>query len=639
MSRAESTRRARRQRLHAQDLRSKARDSGGFTLVELLVTMLITLIVLALIPPILQTVLYSNTASQGISGGTAQARLAVQSMASQVKSADQICLATTLPDGTAVSPGSSVLVHSLAYGKRTWVQWTVARPSPTSPYVLEEQRWADTSSTSAITTSMSLMAASIPHLPASSQPSTTTLAATSVLPTSAVLNGSVNPNGADTTYYFEYGTTISYGSTTPVTGPLSGTSPIVVSRFIGALTPGTTYHFDLVATNAYGTTNGGDRTFTTSTAPPIVTIGAATGVSSTGATLNGTVNPNGFASTYYFDYGTTTAYSLGPTASASAGSGTSALPESAFIAGLTPNTTYHFRIVATNIFGTTTGSDQTFTTSPPPPDAITGAATSISSTGATLNGTVNPNGSATTYYFDYGTTTAYSMGPTAVTSAGSGTSVIPESAVVTGLTPGTIYHFQLVATNGVGTTTGGDLTFTTLAAAPTVTTGAAKCVSTTSATLNGSVTPSGGLATTYQFEYGTTAAYGATTPSASAGSGLTAVAESATITGLTPNITYDFRIDATNAQGTTPGLNQTFATSVANSSPTVVATPIANSSIPSNPAPFSWPGGSTTVQPPTSIGSPQSLLIDLVISQGKGQNKQTSEIKSTIAALNTPYTP
>jgi hypothetical protein len=96
------------------------------------------------------------------------------------------------------------------------------------------------------------------------------------------------------------------------------------------------------------------------------------------------------------------------------------------------------------------------------PRVTTDAATALSSTGATLNGTVNPNGNATTYYFEYGPTTAYGT-KTAVVNAGSGNGPQPASQPVSGLTASTTSHFRLVATNAAGTDTGKDKAFTTLA--------------------------------------------------------------------------------------------------------------------------------------------------------------------------------
>ena len=88
------------------------------------------------------------------------------------------------------------------------------------------------------------------------------------------------------------------------------------------------------------------------------------GVTSSAATLNGNVNPEGQTTTYHFEYGTTTSYGTTiPSPDGSAGSGTSAVNESSSLTGLTASTTYHYRLDATNGTGTTNGSDQQFTTS------------------------------------------------------------------------------------------------------------------------------------------------------------------------------------------------------------------------------------------------------------------------------------
>ncbi len=94
--------------------------------------------------------------------------------------------------------------------------------------------------------------------------------------------------------------------------------------------------------------------------------------------------------------------------------------------------------------------------------ATTGQATSITATSATLTGTVNPGGSATTYYFEYGTSTDY-VSVTGTTSAGSGTKSVSVNAPITGLAAGTTYDFQLVASNSSTTVNGGNVSFTTAA--------------------------------------------------------------------------------------------------------------------------------------------------------------------------------
>jgi len=194
----------------------------------------------------------------------------------------------------------------------------------------------------------------------SSAPGAVTDPATDVTATSATLNGTVDPNGRTTTWYFQYGTSTSYGSTTPVKNAGSGTSSVNVSIAISGLKTGRVYHYRLVATSDAGTSRGADATFSTSGAPKTVTA-PATAVAPTSATLNGTVNPDGRPTTWYFEYGTSTAYGS-KTSSKSAGSGTSDRTVTATISSLSPSTTYHFRLVATSDAGTSRGADASFAT-------------------------------------------------------------------------------------------------------------------------------------------------------------------------------------------------------------------------------------------------------------------------------------
>ncbi|MGN6587201.1 MAG: hypothetical protein ACTHKT_06970 [Solirubrobacterales bacterium] len=102
--------------------------------------------------------------------------------------------------------------------------------------------------------------------------------------------------------------------------------------------------------------------------PPAATTGAAVGVESSEATLHGSVNPKGTATTYQFEYGTTTAYGKTvPVTPKSVGSGNQAVAVSELVTGLEAETTYHFRLTATSAGGTTHGSDETFTTPQPAP--------------------------------------------------------------------------------------------------------------------------------------------------------------------------------------------------------------------------------------------------------------------------------
>jgi plastocyanin len=197
--------------------------------------------------------------------------------------------------------------------------------------------------------------------------------------------------------------------------------------------------------------------------PPTASTAAASAVSQTEATLNGTINPKGQPTSYYFNYGTSSSYG-GQTSTLSAGENSVGHAESALVSGLAPGTLYHFRIVASYASGASTvfGSDQTFTTASPPgaPTASTEEASELGETGATLSGTVNPHGQATTYFFNYGTSDSYGH-TTSVQSAGEGASGHVVFAPLTGLAPGTVYHFEIVAHNSFGDAPGLDREFTT----------------------------------------------------------------------------------------------------------------------------------------------------------------------------------
>jgi hypothetical protein len=94
------------------------------------------------------------------------------------------------------------------------------------------------------------------------------------------------------------------------------------------------------------------------------------------------------------------------------------------------------------------------------PALSTGAASHISYSSADLNGEINPHGASTTYYFQYGTSTAYG-GQTAVGDAGAGTGVVSVKLAISGLQPVTVYHYRLIALSSAGASTGKDRTFTT----------------------------------------------------------------------------------------------------------------------------------------------------------------------------------
>jgi hypothetical protein len=289
--------------------------------------------------------------------------------------------------------------------------------------------------------------------------------------------------------------------------------------------------------------------------PPTAITGPVSAVGATSATATGTVNPNGQATSWYVEYGTSTSYGR-RTSTRNAGSGTSNVAVSAALTGLAPGATYHYRLVATSGGGTSRGGDGVFTTAAAPV-AVTGAAGSVTPTSVRLAASVDPNGRATNSYFEYGTTTAYGS-RTPARSAGSGTSARNVSSPVTNLTPGHLYHYRVVATSDAGRSLGADRTFATTGP-PLVRTGATLEIGPNAARPTGSVNPQGRQATWY-FEYGTTPRYGSRTPNRSAGSGFGDRTVSWPISRLGTAVTYHYRLVARNAVGTTLGADLTFRT-------------------------------------------------------------------------------
>jgi hypothetical protein len=134
------------------------------------------------------------------------------------------------------------------------------------------------------------------------------LAATSITPTSAILNGTVIPNGLQTQSWFEYGTDSALATYTvsPKQDTGSGLTSQAANMTWNGLAAGTTYYFRFCAENSKGYSKGLIISFTTSSPgdPPTVATLSATSVGATGATLNGNVSPNGLATTAWFEWGT-----------------------------------------------------------------------------------------------------------------------------------------------------------------------------------------------------------------------------------------------------------------------------------------------------------------------------------------------
>lgn len=324
---------------------------------------------------------------------------------------------------------------------------------------------------------------------------------------SAALEGTIDPEGVDSKYHFEYGLDQMYGSrTVGFVGAGSGSDPVAASAAITGLQPNKTYHYRIVGSNASGSIAGADQSFTTDLAAADIGPSFASAITPRSARMHGTVNPNNAAlagdptfpyAESYFEYGTTAAYGsrTGINFLCAFICGGEYMSAAGAVSGLSPGTTYHFRLVGDNGFGGAQfGADQTFTTAP----AAGGGARNVTTRRAELTGTINPHGQNTTYRFNYGPTSAYgSSTPEVDAGAGSGDQLVGQA--ISGLSPDTTYHVQVVATSDNGVTRyGADGLFRT-APAPTAVAFSPIGVSTGAATLIGEL-DTHGLAGTYRFD-------------------------------------------------------------------------------------------------------------------------------------------
>jgi len=292
-----------------------------------------------------------------------------------------------------------------------------------------------------------------------SMPEAFTDPASAILANGATLNGRVNPGGLATSFWFEYGPTTAYGSTTATQNIAASNTLTTVSLVFTGGTP--TTHFRLVAQNGSGSTYGINQTYTVSNAPSVSTT-AASNVAVTTATLNGTANSNGVTGSAWFEWGLTNAYGSTTTPQNLAAT-TNNVPMTFALTGLTQATTYFYRAVLQTSVGTVYGDEASFTTGTPLL-VRTGSHTGAGQTGIVCDGFIHPGGVSTDWWFEYGTDTSYGSQTTAQTVSGSTTQIVRFT--LNDLTPGTEYHFRLVGQNVGGTTYGDDQSITTLETAP-----------------------------------------------------------------------------------------------------------------------------------------------------------------------------
>ncbi|HEX5762692.1 MAG TPA: hypothetical protein VFY04_06180 [Solirubrobacterales bacterium] len=299
--------------------------------------------------------------------------------------------------------------------------------------------------------------------------------ATDVTQTSATLTGTVDPRGAATEdCHFEYILDSVYQANPPAErflgaasspcdpNPGSANDDVPVSASIAGLTPHATYHYRLLIKTSDGENASAEEEFIASLRPT-ATTDSATSIAPTTATLHATVNPKGgLGADCSFEYGTTTSYGSSAPCVPDPGDANVDTAVSTNIVGLEPKTTYHFRIAIETDGSVKTdeptvhGQDETFFTTDQPTIEVQ-FETQVGETTATLNARIVSNDSPTTYRLEWGPTSSY--GNVIPGSIPAGQDSVLVSHDVTGLEPGTTYHFRFVAENGIDETVGDDRSF------------------------------------------------------------------------------------------------------------------------------------------------------------------------------------
>jgi hypothetical protein len=433
--------------------------------------------------------------------------------------------------------------------------------------------------------------------------------ATNVGSTGATLNGAFEGEGTETVYHFEYGTTPFYGSSTPQLSAGSPIGPTATPAEIDGLESSTTYHFRLVAENAYGRSMGADRTFTTTgraqleaTTEPVLSPGR------TEAFVGGRAYPSvvGDVKECSFEYGTTLSYgqevACEPPVPYSSPTFVVGL-----LTGLSAGTEYHFRVAISNGVEIAHGEDMTLTTKGPGPDVQTFEVTEITEIGATFNGALEGQGEDTFYYFEYGTDTSYGSytAPPPGTDLGSlvGFQFV-SNGIGQGLRPNTTYHVRIVAADAQGTSYGNDVEFTTPGVDLDGETGVPSNVTETTATVSGDVDPlGGGPITECHFDYGTTIAMEQTAPCVPAPPYSSPTSVSASLSGLQPGTFYFYRLAASNGHSSIVRGRRGFQTVPSSADNSASETVAAGGTVSTNevPTPEDPVGTSVTSPQPGSV--------------------------------------
>jgi phosphodiesterase/alkaline phosphatase D-like protein len=440
--------------------------------------------------------------------------------------------------------------------------------------------------------------------------------ASAVNSTEATLETQVNPDYQKTTYTFEYANNKALTGAKTLKGTVEGPPGQTASVLASGLEPGAVYYYRVVAENETSEgegipVDGAVRSFTT---VPTPFTDAPTSVTGTGAVFKGHFTLDPVATKYSFEYNlgnTTECTPEGSTPTIEVGSGESEVAEAWGVPSaeepalgwpaappLKPNMEYTVCFVTSNVYGSQVGSSVHFPT-PPAPPAIDGeSASGQGPAGMTLEARIDPNLQETTYSFEYATSEAAFGEGTATKVAGekplaAELAELPVSVKIAVVPqPGTTYYYRVVAENESTGKEGHPATGEIKSfALPFLTTGEAQSITRTTATLSGTVNPTG-VETTYYFAYISEAAFqealknGAADPNEGEAAYQAALAKGAAnpyaegettaplssssdepqtiaptpATGLLPGETYHYALIARNVVGVTIGPDRTLTT-------------------------------------------------------------------------------
>ncbi len=274
-------------------------------------------------------------------------------------------------------------------------------------------------------------------------------------------------------------------------GPFTGNASETVTTEVSGLAPGGEYRFRLVGENENGSLGSDENgsapgaTASFETLPAFnVHTGSVEALGTNSATLTGSINPEGVGvSECFFEYGVTVAYghkvSCEIPGGGEVGNGNAPVPVHASAPGLAGSTVYHYRLVGSSSESggiRVEGGDAEFGTQGPP-EILSEAFSGIGRTNVTISGSINPHSLPTTYFVEYIVASAYeanvkaghdpftaaSKVPIEGVAIGSGFTGVEVQQALSGLSPGTTYHFRLYAENGnaLSPTKGADKAFTT----------------------------------------------------------------------------------------------------------------------------------------------------------------------------------